>query len=197
MRLWTNPVVIRKVKRNKTLIIKTALDSCIWVGLISSLFTCWLCIPLSIGIKPNGNIYTIDQSWIVRRPILCTINFKYRLVHQQIILLNKLLDIDLCNKAVVTSHERLIHTDAVTPWSVHMQDAQSARLIAWKISYMIKESPNRLCGCKTRLLGSSNVLIVGASEARGFILSFTRELYLLTRRASRREILNWRARSSI
>lgn len=68
---------------------QTTLNGCIRIGLLSYLFTLLLRIPLSIGIKPDREISPTHQSLIVRRSIVCTIYFRYRLIHLRIILWNK------------------------------------------------------------------------------------------------------------
>lgn len=78
------------------------MDGCIRVSLISTVFTFWLSIPLSRGIKPNGNIPTINESSIVYGPVGCTVGFGCRLLHSEIILLNQTLQTALCNKAPLT-----------------------------------------------------------------------------------------------
>ncbi|EZQ00870.1 hypothetical protein CL42_16910, partial [Acinetobacter sp. Ver3] len=77
----------------------TALNSRIGVSLISTLLVLWLCIPLSVWIKPNGNVAPINESAIIGRPVGCTISFRSRFIHFEIIGLNKPYRLGLCNKA--------------------------------------------------------------------------------------------------
>ena len=67
--------------------------------MISTLLVLWLCIPLSVWIKPNGNVAPINESAIIGRPVGCTISFKSRFIHFEIIGLNKPYRLGLCNKA--------------------------------------------------------------------------------------------------
>ncbi|QDQ52830.1 hypothetical protein E5A71_13300 [Acinetobacter baumannii ATCC 17978] len=57
---------------------------------------------MCFGIKPNGNIPTINESSVVCGPIGCTVDFRCRLIHLKIILWNKPLEIGLCNKALLS-----------------------------------------------------------------------------------------------
>ncbi|KRI69473.1 hypothetical protein APC61_20600 [Acinetobacter baumannii] len=61
----------------------------------------WLCIPLSVWIKPNGNVAPINESAIIGRPVGCTISFRSRFIHFEIIGLNKPYRLGLCNKAIM------------------------------------------------------------------------------------------------
>jgi len=79
------------------------LNSRIGVSLISTLLVLWLCIPLSVWIKPNGNVAPINESAIIGRPVGCTISFRSRFIHFEIIGLNKPYRLGLCNKAVCTT----------------------------------------------------------------------------------------------
>lgn len=67
--------------------------------MISTLLVLWLCIPLSVWIKPNGNVAPINESTIIGRPVGCTISFRSRFIHFEIIGLNKPYRLGLCNKA--------------------------------------------------------------------------------------------------
>ncbi|ATI40418.1 hypothetical protein BS103_17760 (plasmid) [Acinetobacter baumannii] len=59
-----------------------------------------MCIPLSVWIKPNGNVAPINESAIIGRPVGCAVDFVCRLLHLKIISLKKPLQIGLCNKAL-------------------------------------------------------------------------------------------------
>jgi hypothetical protein len=63
------------------------------------MFAFWLSISFSLRIEPNGNIPTINENSVVCGPIGCTVDFRGRLLHLEIILMKKPLRIALCNKA--------------------------------------------------------------------------------------------------
>ena len=60
----------------------------------------WLFIPLSLWIKPNGNITSVNEGSIIGRPIGCAIDSRGRFIHFEIIWLNKSSLLGLCNKAL-------------------------------------------------------------------------------------------------
>ena len=62
-------------------------------------FTIFLRILLSFGIKPNGNISSINEGSVICGPIRCTVDFSCWLLHSEIILLNQTLQTALRNKA--------------------------------------------------------------------------------------------------
>ena len=72
------------------------------------MFAFWLCIPLSSRVKPDQDISSIHQSSVLRRPIGCAIGFRCGLIHLRIILLDKPLQIGLCNKAYGKSNHMLL-----------------------------------------------------------------------------------------